>query len=137
MATDTTTTRAATKRPKLSAAQALAWAKAEVVLAQTRAALKAAEEKAKEMRARHEHRLEPSTDPADTGKNVKVGTAGGWQIRLTRFKGGDRFNLSSYLKDGGKITQAMEPHVTAGSEQVRVTVKRLQGPTKPGAVEPA
>ena len=124
-------------RKKLSAAQALAWATAEVTLQQLNAKVEQAKTKCAELRARYEERLEPSTDPDDAGKDVKVAVAGGWQIRLTRFTGGERFSLTSYRKAGGKITKAMEPHVSAGSPQMRVTVKRLAGPTKPGAVEPS
>lgn len=124
-------------RKKLSAAQAVAWATAEVAAQQAKAALTAATERCAEMRARYEERLEPSDDPKDVDKDVKVAVAGGWQIRLTRFTGGERFSLSEYRKAGGKITKAMEPHVSPGSPQVRVTVKRLKGPTKPGAVEPS
>ena len=123
-------------RRKLSAAQAIAWATAEVAALQAKAALAAAQEKCSEMRARYEERLEPSTDPKDADKHVKVGTAGGWQIRMTRFTGGERFSLTSYREAGGKITKAMEPHISPGSPQVRVTVKRTKGPAKPGAVEP-
>jgi hypothetical protein len=124
-------------RKKLSAAQAIAWATAEVAAQQAKAAWAGAQEKCTELRARYEDRLEPSTDPGDTGKDVKVGVAGGWQIRFTRFTGGERFLLSDYRKAGGKVTKAMEPYVSPGSPQVRVTVKRLKGPTKPGAVEPS
>lgn len=122
-------------RKKLSAAQALAWATAEVTLQQLKATVAEAASKCTELRARYEERLEPSAEPHDAGKDVKVGVAGGWQIRLTRFTGGERFSLSEYRKAGGKITKAMAPHVSPGSPQVRVTVKRIAGPTKPGAVE--
>lgn len=124
-------------RKKLSAAQAIAWATAEVAALQAKAALAAAQEKCSEMRARYEERLEPSTDPKDADKDVKVGAAGGWQIRLTRFIGGERFSLTSYREAGGKITPQMAEHITPGSPQVRVTVKRTKGPAKPGAVEPS
>lgn len=132
MTTPTTPT-----RKKLSAAQAMAWATAEVAMLQAKAKLDELVEKCKELRARYEPRLEPSEDPKDADKDVKVATAGGWHIRLTRFTGGDRFSLSDYRKAGGKITKAMEPHITPGAPQMRVTVKRVKGPTKPGAVEPA
>lgn len=124
-------------RRRLSAAQAVAWATAEVAALQAKAALEAAKERCDGLRARYEERLEPSTHPDDAGKNVKVAIAGGWQIRFTRFTGGERFSLTTYRKAGGLITEAMAPHVSPGSPQVRVTVKRVKGPTKPGAVEPS
>lgn len=124
-------------RKKLSAAQAVAWATAEVAALQAKAALAAAQEKCSEMRVRYEERLAPSSDPKDAGKDVKIGGAGGWQIRLTRFTGGERFSLTSYREAGGKITPLMAEHITPGSPQVRVTVKRTKGPAKPGAVEPS
>ena len=124
-------------RKKLSAAQAIAWATAEVAALQAKAALDAAKKKCGELRERYEDRLEPSTDPDDAGKDVKVAVAGGWQIRFTRFTGGERFSLTDYRKAGGKITKAMAEHISPGSPQVRVTVKRVKGPAKPGAVEPS
>ena len=124
-------------RKKLSAPQAIAWATAEVAALQAKAAWKTAVEKCETLRARYEHRLEPSTDPKDADKNVKIGIAGGWQIRFTRFTGGERFSLTDYREAGGEITEAMQPHISPGSPQVRVTVKRIKGPTKPGAVEPS
>lgn len=123
-------------RKKLSAAQAIAWATAEVTLLQLNAKVDQAKTKCAELRERYEDRLEPGDDPKDAGKDVKVGVAGGWQIRFTRYTGGERFSLSDYRKAGGKITKAMAPHITPGSPQVRVTVKRTAGPTRPGAVEP-
>ncbi|MDQ3721801.1 MAG: hypothetical protein M3376_01755 [Actinomycetota bacterium] len=122
-------------RKKLSAAQAIAWATAEVALQQAKAKVGELAEKCTDLRERYEDRLEPSDDPKDIDKDVKVGKAGGWQIRLTRFVGGDRFSLAGYREAGGKITADMEPHVHPGKPQVRVTVKRLAGPAKPGAVE--
>jgi hypothetical protein len=68
---------------------------------------------------------------------VRVATAGGWHLRVTRFSGGERFSLKNFKAAGHKITKAMREHITPGSPQVRVTVKRVDGPTKPGAVEPA
>ncbi len=124
-------------RKKLSAAQAIAWATAEVAALQAKAALDAAKERCKELRERYEERLEPSTDPKDADKDVKVAVAGGWQIRFTRFIGGERFSLTDYREAGGEITEGMKPHISPGSPQVRVTVKRVKGPTKPGAVEPS
>lgn len=124
-------------RKKLSATQAKAWATAEVLLLQAKSAVEAARAKCDEMRERYEERLEPSDDPKDAGKDVKVATAGGWHIRFTRFTGGERFSLTSYREDGGEITEEMKAHISPGSPQVRVTVKRVKGPTKPGAVEPA
>lgn len=124
-------------RRKLSASQAVMWATAEIAALQAKAAWAAAVEKCAELRERYEDRLEPSDERGDAGKDVKVGVAGGWQIRFTRFTGGERFSLTEYVKDGGEITKAMEPHVTPGTPQVRVTVKRIKGPTKPGAVEPS
>jgi hypothetical protein len=124
-------------RKKLSAVQAIAWATAEVTLLQVKAAWDQAKAKAEEMRERYEDRLEPSDDPKDAGKDVKVGQAGGWQIRFTRFTGAERFSLKDYRAAGGKITAAMAPFVSEGAPQVRVTVKRIKGPTKPGAVEPS
>jgi hypothetical protein len=124
-------------RKKLSAAQAIAWATAEVAALQAKAALDAARAKCAELRERYEDRLERSDDPKDADKDVKVGTAGGWQIRLTRFTGGERFSLTGYREAGGEITEAMKPHISPGSPQMRVTVKRVKGPTRPGAVEPS
>lgn len=122
---------------KLSKAQAIAWATAEIAAQQAKAKLGELTEACKVLRARYEDRLGPSTDAADAGKDVKVGAAGGWQIRLTRFTGGERFSLTSYREAGSEITEEMQPHITPGSPQVRVTVKRTKGPTKPGAVEPS
>jgi len=122
-------------RKKLSAAQAIAWATAEVTLSQLKATVAEATKRCTELRERYEDRLDPSPDVADVDKDVKVAVAGGWQIRLTRFIGGERFSLTAYRTAGGKITKAMAPHISAGSPQVRVTVKRLKGPTRPGAVE--
>lgn len=124
-------------KKKLSAAQAMAWATAEVALAQARATVDQLKEKTDELRARHEHRLDPSDDPGDVGKDVKVGRAGGWLIRFTRFAGAARFSMKDYLAAGHPITPQMEQFITPGSPQVRVTVKRLKGPHKPGSVEPA
>lgn len=124
-------------RKKLSAAQAMVWATAEVTALTLRATLDQARARCEELRTRYEDRLEPSDDPDDVGKDVKVGRAGGWQIRFTRFTGGERFSLTEYRKAGGKITPEMKPHISPGSPQVRVTVKRIAGPTKPGAVEPS
>jgi hypothetical protein len=120
---------------KLSAAQAMAWATAEVTALQIKATLDAAKKRCDELRARYESRLQPSTDPDDVDKDVKVATAGGWSIRRTRFTGGERFSLTGYVKAGHDITPEMSAHISAGSPQVRVTVKRVAGPTKPGAVE--
>lgn len=125
-----------TTRKKLSAAQAIAWATAEVAVLQAKAKLEGLRAAADVLRARYEPRLQPSDDAKDADKNVKVAVAGGWQIRLTRFTGGERFSLTGYREAGSKITEAMKPHVSPGSPQVRVTVKRTKGPTKPGAVEP-
>lgn len=124
-------------RKKLSAAQAIAWATAEVTLLQVKAAWEQAKAKAEEMRERYEDRLERSDDPKDADKDVKVGQAGGWQIRFTRFTGAERFSLKDYRAAGHKVTAAMAPFVSEGAPQVRVTVKRIKGPTKPGAVEPS
>lgn len=124
-------------RKKLSAKQAIAWATAEIVMQQAKAAWEQAKVEAEKLRERYEDRLEPSDDPKDAGKDVKVGAAGGWQIRLTRFTGGERFSLTSYRKAGGEITPEMAEHITPGSPQVRVTVNRTKGPAKPGAVEPS
>jgi hypothetical protein len=123
------------RRKTLTAAQARAWVTAEVALAQAKAAVDAALVEVAKLRERYEDRLEPSDDPADADKNVKVARAGGWQIRFTRFAGAERFSLKSYRDAGLEVTPEMAAHITPGSEQVRVTVKRLAGPTKPGAVE--
>lgn len=125
-----------TARRKLSASQALKWATAEVAVKQANAALDGLRAKRQELRDRYESRLEASTDPADKGKNVKVATAGGWHLRFTRFTGGRSFSLTEYEDAGHAITPEMAPHVKPGSAQVRVTVTRTAGPTKPGAVEP-
>jgi hypothetical protein len=130
-------TAAPQKPKKLSATQAVLWATAEVAVLQAKAAWEAAKAEAEKLRARYEDRLEPSADPKDAGKDVKVGVAGGWQIRFTRFTGGERFSIKEYRAAGHKVTPEMRPFISAGDPQVRVTVKRVKGPTKPGAVEPS
>jgi hypothetical protein len=124
------------KPRKLSKAQVIAWATAEIAVTQAKAAWDKAKEKAEGLRAKYEPRLEPSTDPKDAGKDVKVVRAGGWQIRFSRYATGEYFSLKDYRANGGRITPSMQPHVHRGAG-VRVSVKRLDGPTKPGAVEPA
>lgn len=129
---------AAPAKPKLTAAQARKIAEAENLVAKLRAQLEQAETEAKEIRARYDDRItEPSDDPRDAGKNVRIARAGGWEIRVSTFTGGDTFSLKTYLSKGHKITPAMKQALTPGAERKRWTVKRLAGPYKPGSVEPA
>lgn len=128
--------RTAAEPKKLTAAIAIKWATAEVELLQAKAKVTELEEKVADYRKRYADRLAPSDDPKDAGKDIKVGRAGGWQIRVAHFTGGERFSLKDYRTAGHKITAAMKPFVNPGSPQIRVTVRRLAGPTKPGAVEP-
>ena len=127
---------ATASKPKLTAEQARKLAEAEIALAQARAVLEQREKAAKELRDRYRGRLAPSDDPKDAGKDVLVGEAGGWQIRVTSFMGGDYFSLKDYLAAGNKITAAMRAFVTRGQRRERWTVKRTKGPYKPGSVEP-
>lgn len=121
----------------LDAEQVRKWATKEVELVQARARVTELAGECDEFRERYEGRMAPSDDPRDAGKNVKVARAGGWQIRLTRFLGGERFSIRDYRTAGHEVTAAMQDHISPGGEQVKVTPKRLKGPTKPGAVEPA
>lgn len=121
---------------RITAKQMIAWATQDVVVRKLRAALKEADDRLAELHARYESRLEPSTEKRDKGKDVKVGRAGGWGVRFTRYRGARRFSLGAFEAAGNVITPEMEEHITR-PDGLKVTFKKLDGPVKPGAVEPA
>lgn len=121
----------------LTAQQVRDWATAEVELIQARERVKVLAARCEDFHERWESKLAPSDDPKDATKDVKVARAGGWAIRFTRYTGGESFSLKRYAELGHKITAAMREAISPGQPQVKVTVKNLKGPTKPGAVEPA
>lgn len=133
------TATASPSRPKkLTAEQARLIAGAENRVEKLSAQLEVAKEERDELRDRYAARInQPSTDPDDADKDVKVARAGGWEIRVTTFTGGESFSLKKYRELGHKITAAMRDAISPGREQKRWTVKRLEGPYKPGSVEPA
>lgn len=125
----------ATAQPTLRAEQAKKLVLAEVKAAKLKAELKAAERERDDLRERYKPRLLPSTKKDDAGKDVLEAEVGGFLIRVSSFKGGDRFSLSDYLTAGHKLTAAMREHVSAGGPQERWSWKDLRGPRRPDAVE--
>ena len=126
----------AAPKSTLRAALARDYVLAEVDVAKLEAELEVAKERRDDLRKRVKPKLVPSAEKDDAGKDVLVGEAGGFRIRVSTFTGGDSFSLAKYLKAGHKITAAMRDALTPGSARERWTWKDVRGPRRPDAVEP-
>jgi hypothetical protein len=128
---------ATTSKPKLNAAQARAIANAEIAAAQAKAHLELAEKTRNELRAKYLSRIPVATDVDDAAKDVREAEAGGWIIRVSGEIQTESFSLKRYTDLGHRITAAMRAAIKPGDPYRRWTVKRVEGPFKPGSVEPA
>lgn len=128
---------AATQTRKLTAAQAKRLAKLTAAAARAKAIADAAKRALQEAQDQYRDLIPPSTDPKDAGKDVRQIEVGGFRVRVSTYAGGDYFSLKDYREAGGRITVAMAPHVHAGEDREKWTVKDLRGPKDPEAVNPA
>lgn len=122
--------------PKLTAAQARAIADADVAVRKLEAQLEIARKTRSELQARHLDRIPVAIDPDDAAKDIREAEAGGWIIRVSGEIQTESFSLKRYVELGHKVTAAMSEAIKPGKPFRRWTIKRAEGPYKPGSVEP-
>lgn len=120
----------------LTSSQARALVTATVVVGKAKARLEKAKKALAELRARYKPLIPTSTEPDDEGKDVRQIEVGRWRVRVSTWTAADAFSLKGYREAGHEITAAMREHITPGRTNETWTVTDLEGPTKPGAVEP-